>query len=206
MLKIRSESLGPVAFTRGLTPTEPPTYCRTHGTSIRPHGAPYSPARSHNLHIRRRLAPSSAPTTAISFSPTPVDKFGYPFQLKFTSLWFEVICPRGPSSPCAEWCQMSFVARIVVHLPRRHPRLARLGQGAPRVVSWQGCHVPHRGRGDHRVDGWQAPLHAASCREGVCVAQAQDPRPPGPWINPARRRRALAHGTAAEFDRRETVL
>ena len=30
---------------------------RGHGTSLRPHGAPCSPARAHNRHIRRRLAP-----------------------------------------------------------------------------------------------------------------------------------------------------
>ena len=36
-------------------------------------------------HIHRRLALSSAPTTA-GFSPTPVDKLCFPLQLKFTSL------------------------------------------------------------------------------------------------------------------------
>ena len=45
-----------------------------HGTSLRPHGAPCRPARSHNHHISRRLALSSA------LSPTPVAKI-VPLQL-----------------------------------------------------------------------------------------------------------------------------
>ena len=36
-----------------------------HVFSLRPRGAPYSPTRPHNRHIRRRLAPSSAPTAVV---------------------------------------------------------------------------------------------------------------------------------------------
>ena len=35
---------------------------------VLPHGSPYSLARSHNRHVRRRLATSSAPTAAVSLA------------------------------------------------------------------------------------------------------------------------------------------
>jgi len=54
---------------------------KKNGTSRRPHGAPCSPAHSHNRHISRRLAPTAAPTAAgVFFSLTPVNKLCFPFQ------------------------------------------------------------------------------------------------------------------------------
>ena len=79
-----------------LQPFAPPLLCTSAIKNtvapipLRPHRAPCSPARPHNHHVSRRLAPSSAPTAAGGgVSPTPtdsaVDDLSFPFQLKFTS-------------------------------------------------------------------------------------------------------------------------
>jgi len=101
------------------------------GTSCRPIGAPYNPARSHNRHIRRRLAPSSAPTAA-GFKLDARTQLCFLFQSKFTSLW-----------ACAIYCMPHASCDVLYLVPVLCPACglligARTPMLCPIHVAWLG--------------------------------------------------------------------
>ena len=81
-----------------------------HGTSLRPPGAPCSPARSRTRHVSRRLALSSA-STAAGFKPCAHGQALFPAPIKIHCGWVG-------GWEAANFAGFASTHRMLTHLPQ----------------------------------------------------------------------------------------